>query len=482
VLCKQFGFEPEGKSLFEIFHRARNTRGHGWFSARMVGLPYIGTVGACAGKMVALASPNDMDQKFNWARVLKHEFVHVLNLQQTNFNIPHWYTEALAVLNEGYPRPEIWNQLLAVRVPKSEMFNLDDINLGFIRPKSSLDWQMAYCQAELYAEFMLHKYGDDALAKMLDAYADNLTTRAALKRCFDVEQEEFEREYVEYVKQIAAKLSPSQSDEKEMTLAELVRAQAADPENADLNAKLANAHLGRKSYPEARELAKKALEAKPKHPLASYVLARIHLLVGDTDEAVKLLEECLDPDSPDENVIALLAGLKLQAKKYDEAAKFYELAARRDPSNSKWGKALARVHLLAGDDEKLAAALAQLAEMDADEFTFRKKLAQMALAEKDYAAAARWSNQAIQIDVMDAEVHQMLAEALVGQGEPSKAVPEYETALELSPKSPELRLSLAKAHIAAKQPDKARQVLEEILKRDPDSDEAKKLLESLRGE
>src|SRR5690606_8977195 len=81
VLCKQFGFEPEGKWLFEFFSRARNTSGHGWFSARMVGLPYIGTVGACAGKMVALASPNDMDQKYNWARVLKHEFIHVLNLQ-----------------------------------------------------------------------------------------------------------------------------------------------------------------------------------------------------------------------------------------------------------------------------------------------------------------------------------------------------------------------------------------------------------------
>ena len=46
ALCKQFGFEPEGKSLFEIFNQAKNTGGHGWFSARMVGLPYIGTVGA----------------------------------------------------------------------------------------------------------------------------------------------------------------------------------------------------------------------------------------------------------------------------------------------------------------------------------------------------------------------------------------------------------------------------------------------------
>ena len=124
--------------------------------------------------MVAMASPNDMDQKFNWARVLKHEFVHVLNLQQTNFNIPHWYTEALAVLNEGYPRPRGLEPAAGRARAQGRAVQPRHINLGFIRPKSSHDWQMAYCQAELYAEYMLATYGDDALAKMLAAYRDNL--------------------------------------------------------------------------------------------------------------------------------------------------------------------------------------------------------------------------------------------------------------------------------------------------------------------
>jgi len=45
--------------------------------------------------------------------------VHIFNLEQTNFLLPHWYTEGLAVVNEGYPRPQIWNQLLVERVPTS---------------------------------------------------------------------------------------------------------------------------------------------------------------------------------------------------------------------------------------------------------------------------------------------------------------------------------------------------------------------------
>jgi tetratricopeptide (TPR) repeat protein len=478
-LCRQFGFEPQGKSLFEIFSRARNTNGHGWFSARMVGLPYIGTVGACAGKMVALASPNDMDQKYNWARVLKHEFIHVLNLQQTNFNIPHWYTEALAVLNEGYPRSEVWNQLLAARVPKGEIFNLDDINLGFIRPKSSLDWQMAYCQAELYAEYMLDTYGEDALAKMLAAYRDNLSTRQALERSFGVTQEDFERGYVAHLKRTVAQLSPGKEADEEMTLAQLVRAQAADPENPDLAAKLAYAHLQRKAYPDARQLAKAALKQKPKHQLASYVLARIHLLVGDTQEALDVLENAVDPDDPEENVINLLAALRLRDKQYNEAAKLYQLASRKDPGNSRWIKALARVYLESGDKRRLGVSLEQLVQMDADELVFRKKLAQMALEVMDYKSAARWAREALQIDVQDAELHGMLARALRNTNQLEEALREFQTSIQLDPKNSDLRLALARAHLEAQQPDKARAVLQELLKLNADHEEARQLLESL---
>ena len=148
-----------------------------------------------------------MAEPFNWARVLKHEFVHVINLQQTGFNLPHWYAEALAVLNEGYPRSPEWNELLLARVSGGDIFNLDTINLGFIRPQSSDDWTMAYCQAELYAEYMLRQFGEDSLAKMLTAFADNLTTREAVERSFGVSQEEFEKGYVSYLDQVVGKLS-----------------------------------------------------------------------------------------------------------------------------------------------------------------------------------------------------------------------------------------------------------------------------------
>ncbi len=429
--------------------------------------------------MVAMQSPTDKGQEFNWARVLKHEFVHVLNLQQTHFNIPHWYTEALAVLNEGYPRPQAWDDLLVERVPAGNLFNLDDINLGFIRAHSSAEWNLAYCQAELYAQYMLATYGDDALAKMLTAYADNLSTRAALERSFHVSQADFEAGYKKYLDEIVAGLS-SHKKAKPHTLAELEKLLAAEPKNPALLAEMALAQLSRKAYPDARRSADKALALDPRQQLATYVRARLHMVVGENDQAYKLLTAALDPADPQENLLGLLAGLELAKDNYAEAARLYGLGARADPADAKWIKSLARVHLKSGQKTELAAVLAQLAALDADDSTVRKKLAELAHDAKDHAATIRWCQEVLQIDVMDGQTHRWLAEALMTQDKPADAAFEYEVAVELTPDEPGLWFNLAQAQLDAKQPAKAKESLEHVLKLDPKYPGADLLLEGIK--
>ena len=130
--------------------------------------------------------------------MLKHEVVHVITLQQTEFNIPHWYTEALAVESEGFPAPAgVEQDAPGARARRAKLLNLDTINLGFIRPKEPDDRQMAYCQAQLYAQYMLKRFGPDALIKMLDAYRRGLTTDRAIDACFHVEKADFEAGYLD---------------------------------------------------------------------------------------------------------------------------------------------------------------------------------------------------------------------------------------------------------------------------------------------
>lgn len=478
-LCRTLDYKPEGKSLFEFFNRARNTNGHGWFSARMVGLPYIGTVGACAGKMVAMTSPNSMEQKFNWARVLKHEFVHVVNLQQTRFNVPHWFTEALAVHHEGYPRLPSWNRLLAARLAADELFNLDTINLGFVRPKSSDDWTLAYCQSELYAEYLLATYGDDALSRMLAAYADNLSTEAALEKLFGVKQQDFEVGYLAYLHQVVEDMKLGASTEEAPSLDKAVAALEADPENPDRLADVAWGYLQRKSYPNARKLALAATEQEPKHPLGLYVLARLDLLIGDAKSGVLKLREGLDPQDPDRRVLELLAAIYMKAGATDQAATLYKLGQEHFPGDERWRRALAAVYLRQKDYAQLSPLLVDLAALDPDDVSLRKKLAEIALEEKDFAAAEHWANQANQIDVLDPAVHRLWAEALVGLAKWTRAADEYRVAVRLAPRDADLQVALAETLVAAQQPAEAREVLDKLLERQPDHPQAVRLREKL---
>jgi len=483
-LTTRFGYTPPQATQIEIL------KNHQWFSGRTIGLPFIPTVGACTGTVIALASPRATNKPFNWARVLKHELVHVITLQQTDFNIPHWYTEALAVESEGFPRPQDWNKLLLERVPgRSKLLNLDTINLGFIRPKEPDDRQMAYCQAQLYAQYMLKRFGSDALIKMLNAYRRGLTTDRAIAACFQVEKADFEKGYLESLDKVVKTIRTRVSEEKAIPFSQLERKLKEKPDDPDLNARIAYEHFARRDLKEARQFADKALKLKAHQPLASYVKARLFVTIGDDDSALALLEPALDPEHPNERVIDLLAELQMKADNLAEAERLYELARQDDPYHTKWVAGLARVHLRQMKDDrfvadlamtKFLADLAMIADNDADDLAVRKALAERHLAAKQFDQAEKWAMECLYVDVNDPVSHLFLADSLVGQEKYESAIEEYQVALSLKAKRPnDVKVRLAKAQRGLGDLDAARATLDALLKDDPEHPEALELRKEL---
>jgi cellulose synthase operon protein C len=412
ALCKQFGYTPPQKPPVDIFREMDGQSGHAWFSTRVSGLPFIGTVAASTGHLVAMVSPNEqgVSHRFNWVRVLRHELTHVITLQQTNFNIPHWYTEGLAVTSEGSPRPAEWNQLLIRRVPQGKIFNLQTLDSGFTRPHTSDNWNLAYCQAKLYVDYMRQLAGDASLRKMLDAYAEGLTTAQAIQRVFGKSEKDFERGYREFVEKETAGLRHLDWPE-EQKLKALRKAAGKNPQDAEAAARLALYYLGRKAWTETEQWTAKAKKLDARQPLAVYVSARLLLKNGKTEQAVELLEKNLDPAHPQPSALDLLAELKFKAKDYAAATRWYELGQRLDAVNPQWTRALARVYRQSGETEKYEAAFRRLAEADVDDLESRLKLADRALKRKDLPAAEKWADEALQIDVENAEARRVLAEA-----------------------------------------------------------------------
>ncbi|MFK7777202.1 MAG: tetratricopeptide repeat protein, partial [Gimesia sp.] len=287
-LVEQFGYQPPGKTQFEIYHNARGLGAHQWFSARMIGLPWIQTIGASTGAVVALTSPTAMKEPFNWASVLKHELVHVFTLQQTKYKIPHWFTEALAVRSEGHARPQEFNRLLAERIPKGEIYSLDELDGVFVRPKSSDNWNFAYCQSLLCADFMVDEFGDDALSRLLTAYQNQLSTQAAIPECFKIDQAEFEQRYHNYLKTIADSLKGYKTT-PHISFKDLQTKYEQNQGNTRIAGEYAARLLRFRKKQEARKIALAVLSKDPTQVQAALTIARLELLAEDWDSALNIL-------------------------------------------------------------------------------------------------------------------------------------------------------------------------------------------------
>src|SRR5262245_29690573 len=247
------------------------------FSGRVVAVPDLHTICACTGDLVAMVSPHDTSKVwrlFNCNRVIRHELVHVFNLEQTKFQIPHWFTEGLAVSYEGLGTPPRWRYLLAEKMQENDLLNLDNILLGFIRPRSPDQWNQAYLQSQLYVEYLTKTQGDKAIGRLLAAYEQGLDTDQALEKTFKITKAEFEKGYRAFLAERVQK-GPKQVAQKQMATKALQEAQAKNSDNPDLAAQLADRYYGLGKKKDARQLADQALKLKSLHPLASYVKARL---------------------------------------------------------------------------------------------------------------------------------------------------------------------------------------------------------------
>jgi tetratricopeptide (TPR) repeat protein len=414
-LAEKFHYRPKGRILIEIF------TSHQMFSGRIVALPDLHTIGACTGKMFAMASPNsrDLGRSFNWGRVLRHEMVHIFNLEQTHYHVPHWLTEGLAVNNEGFPRPASWNELLRERVPAGKLMNLDNIELGFIRPRGPDEWTLAYCQSQLYVNYIKDKYGAAAIGDMLAAYGDGLGTAAVIQRVCKVDKETFEKGYRAYLDEAIKPLRRGKTAEKRQTLAELKTAYEKN-NDLDAGAELALLYLKRDRI-QARKIAEDVLARKKVHPKALYVLARLERLAGNVQRERNLLEEALNKDDPDSLILLSLGKIYYDAGEFDKAAQLFEQGRKLEPFEPNWLQQLARVYAQKDDKAKLIGVLKELVPTDPDDLERRQRLTRLLLESGDASEAEKYARQVMEINVRDKEGQELLLKTLEAQKKDAEA-------------------------------------------------------------
>ncbi|QOJ00406.1 MAG: hypothetical protein HRU70_07855 [Phycisphaeraceae bacterium] len=184
---------PPFKTLIELMPD------HRWFAVRIAGMPAIHTIAAATGPVIAMEAPREGPHHkvgaYDWARVIKHEYVHTVTLSRTRNRIPHWFTEAAAVYLEDAPRDYSACQILARAVSTGTLFDFEQINLAFVRPRKATDRSQAYAQGHWMYAYLVERFGPRAPLDLMDLYAKGVREPEAFPKVLGLSREAFFDEF-----------------------------------------------------------------------------------------------------------------------------------------------------------------------------------------------------------------------------------------------------------------------------------------------
>ena len=188
VVGGAFNFTPKQKTLIELMPD------HPWFAVRITGEPHVYTFAASTGPVIGLEAPKigkNHTNIFDWIRVVRHEYTHTATLAITNNRIPHWFTEAAAVYMELAPRDYPRCRLLAGALENGELFDFEEINIAFVRPKKPTDRSLAYAQGNWMYEYMIERWGEQAPLDLMAGYARGEREASLIESVLHVTPEQF---------------------------------------------------------------------------------------------------------------------------------------------------------------------------------------------------------------------------------------------------------------------------------------------------
>jgi len=384
-LCgpEMFDHEPAGRTVIEVMPD------HASFAVRITGMAEIHTMAAATGPVIAMETPRSgpghKAGPYDWARTVRHEFIHTVTLSRTRNRIPHWFTEAAAVWGEGGPRPTEWWVLLARAYEAGELFDMDTISLRFVRPLKPTDRTQAYAQGHWMYEYMVERFDMRAPLDLMDLYAEGWNEREAMIAVLQIEPGVFFEDFKVWARgelvevgMLSVEGEPDgaallNGDPAGATIEDVETALALHPEapgHPDLLQLLVQLRLraaGGEPTPEMVDLLERYAAVRPVDPLPRRLLARLALEGAMPDAPERVIEhlEFLDAHEMRSPAYALaLAERYAAAGRMDEAWAKARRATLIAPFDAATREQAARVALLRGDLEAAEVELVALTKIE----------------------------------------------------------------------------------------------------------------------
>ncbi|MCI0536332.1 MAG: tetratricopeptide repeat protein [Verrucomicrobiales bacterium] len=396
ALCEKYEFKPDKRTLVEIFPEQKD------FAIRTFMMPGgEGFLAVCFGNVITANSPASQNA-VNWHAVLWHEFCHVVTLGLTKNKMPRWLSEGISVYEERQANPA-WGQSMTPKyremILDGELTAVGNLSAAFLTAKTPMHVQFAYYESSLVVEYLVQKFGLDALKKILRDLGAGVDINAAIAQN-TAPMEQIEKEFSKFAKDRAEQLGQH---------LEWTRPQPGAQLGGEFGLEL--------------------------HPNNYYRLTR---------EAKKLLSEkkWLDAKVP----------LQTLLDNYPEAT---------GPDNA-WSLLAAAEHGLKETDKERET-LAKLASIDSTAIDAYARLMEIAAEKKDWNAVTQNAERFLAVNPLVALPYQYVGRAAEEVGQPKSAIAAYQTLLQLDPADPaETHFRLGKLLRQTVEPGAKRHVLQAL--------------------
>lgn len=177
---------------------------HDDFVVRTLGLPgQGGLLGVTFGLTVAMDSPTARAPgDMNWASTMWHELSHVYIVTATHSLVPRWFTEGLAVHEEGAASPAWGDRMtpsIVLAIREKKLLPVAALDRGFVRPEYPGQVLVSYFEAGKICDFIAEKYGNTAILGMVRSYGERKNTPDAIQENLHESPEAFDREFLAWL-------------------------------------------------------------------------------------------------------------------------------------------------------------------------------------------------------------------------------------------------------------------------------------------
>ncbi|MEN9661243.1 MAG: hypothetical protein RL324_192 [Verrucomicrobiota bacterium] len=206
LLVQKYGVDLAKPTYVDVFGDQKD------FAVRTFGVPDVaGFLGVCFGRVVTANGPAaTVASPANWRAVLWHEFTHVITLQLTQNKMPRWLSEGISVYEETRHDPS-WGMRMTPSyrdlIMKGELTPVGSLSAAFLAPKNGEYLQFAYFESFLVVDFVVAKYGQDAIKGILTDLGSGMEINRAIAahtKAIGILEKEFDA----YAKDKAENLAP----------------------------------------------------------------------------------------------------------------------------------------------------------------------------------------------------------------------------------------------------------------------------------